>query len=131
MALGGAAVHSLPAASQLAAIAERFEELVSLATSSALVTDRFTGAAVLDRSQAAELGVVGVAGRASGLPFDARVAHPFTTPFDEDVEHATYDPEWANRYWRVLATVDAVMKEHRGRFRGKVRPSTSSGVRLT
>jgi Ni,Fe-hydrogenase III large subunit/Ni,Fe-hydrogenase III component G len=82
VALGGAAVHSLPAASQLAAIAERFEELVSLATSSALVTDRFTGAAVLDRSQAAELGVVGVAGRASGLPFDARVAHPFTTPFE-------------------------------------------------
>ena len=39
--------------------------------------DRFTGTAVLDRSHAAELGVLGVAGRASGLDFDARLAHPF------------------------------------------------------
>jgi hypothetical protein len=72
--------------------------------------------------------------RTAGVPTEISTSPsevPFTTPFDEDVEHATYDPDWANRYWRVLATVDAVMKEHRGRFRGKVRPSTSSGVRLT
>jgi Ni,Fe-hydrogenase III large subunit/Ni,Fe-hydrogenase III component G len=75
--LGGASVRSLPTAGRLAEIDERFEQLVDLATSSALVMDRFSGAAVLDRSHATELGVVGVAGRASGLDFDARVAHPF------------------------------------------------------
>ena len=64
---------------ELAEIGERFEQLVDLATSSALVMDRFTGAAVLDRAHAVELGVVGVAGRASGLGFDARLAHPSST----------------------------------------------------
>src|SRR5690606_6499473 len=27
-------------------------------------------------------------------------------PFDEDREHATYDPIWAERFWRTLAQVD-------------------------
>ena len=39
--------------------------------------ERFTGTAVLDEAHARDLGVVGVAGRASGLAFDARIAHPF------------------------------------------------------
>jgi hypothetical protein len=43
-------------------------------------------------------------------------------PFPEDVEHASYEPEFANRFWRVLVSVDAVMKEHRARFRGKTSP---------
>ena len=44
------------------------------------------------------------------------------TPYPEDVEHASYEPDWANRFWRVLVAVDTVMKEHRARFRGKVSP---------
>lgn len=44
------------------------------------------------------------------------------TPFPEDVEHASYDAEWANRFWRVLVTVDGVLKEHRARFLGKTFP---------
>jgi len=47
---------------------------------------------------------------------------PFRTPYPLDVEHHSYEPEWANRFWRVLVAVDAVMKEHRGKFRGKVSP---------
>jgi hypothetical protein len=47
---------------------------------------------------------------------------PFTTPYPLDIEHRTYEPEWANRYWRALVTIDAVMKEHRARYRGKVSP---------
>jgi hypothetical protein len=43
-------------------------------------------------------------------------------PFPEDTVHATYDPEWAHRWWRLLARIDLVLKEHRGRFRGKVSP---------
>jgi len=40
-------------------------------------------------------------------------------PFPEDTVHRSYDPEWANRFWRLLARVDLVLKEHRGRFRGR------------
>ena len=75
--LGGARVRRLPTATELAEIGQRFEELVELATSNALVMERFAGTAALDQSHARELGVIGVAGRASGLAFDARVAHPF------------------------------------------------------
>ena len=73
---GGARVTWLPPDAELVEVAERFEELISLVTSSALVMERFTGTAVLDEAHARDLGVVGIAGRASGLAFDARQAHP-------------------------------------------------------
>jgi Ni,Fe-hydrogenase III large subunit len=44
--------------------------------------ERFTGTATLDESHARDLGVVGVVGRASGLDFDARTAHPFLEQAD-------------------------------------------------
>jgi Ni,Fe-hydrogenase III large subunit/Ni,Fe-hydrogenase III component G len=87
--LGGARVRRLPAAGELSEIAERFDRLVELATSSASVMDRFAGAAVLHRTHALELGVVGVAARASGLDFDARVAHP-AAPGDEALRPAVH-----------------------------------------
>ncbi|HEV2012987.1 MAG TPA: DUF5996 family protein [Candidatus Dormibacteraeota bacterium] len=40
-------------------------------------------------------------------------------PFPEDRVHAAYDPEWAHRFWRLLARIDLVLKEHRGRFSGR------------
>ncbi len=80
--LGGARVRSLPTPGQLAEVRDRFEQLVGLATSSALVMDRFDGAAVLDRAHAVELGVVGPVGRASGLDFDTRIAHPAAPPVE-------------------------------------------------
>ena len=43
-------------------------------------------------------------------------------PFAEDAVHRTYEPEWANRFWRVLAQVDLVLKDHRSRFRGRTSP---------
>ncbi|WP_347156743.1 DUF5996 family protein [Pontibacter chitinilyticus] len=45
-----------------------------------------------------------------------------TVPFAEDHVHATYDAEWVNRYWRVLVSVDQVLKEFSGRFYGKTCP---------
>ena len=42
--------------------------------------------------------------------------------FDKDTVHASYDPAWALRFWRVLVHVDAVLKEFRGRFIGKASP---------
>jgi Ni,Fe-hydrogenase III large subunit/Ni,Fe-hydrogenase III component G len=74
---GGARVLRLPSAGELAEVGHRFEELVELASSNALVMERFTGTATLDHSHARDLGVVGVVARASGLAFDARTAHPF------------------------------------------------------
>ncbi|HUD18651.1 MAG TPA: NADH-quinone oxidoreductase subunit C, partial [Acidimicrobiales bacterium] len=74
---GGARLRRLPTMAELTEIGHRFEELVDLASSNALVMERFSGTAMLDTSHARDLGVVGVAGRASGLAFDARTAHPF------------------------------------------------------
>src|SRR6202020_425234 len=42
--------------------------------------------------------------------------------FDKDLEHASYDPEQAARFWRILLAVDTVFKEFRGRFIGKDSP---------
>ncbi len=43
-------------------------------------------------------------------------------PFDRDEKHAAYDPEYANRFWRVLLQVDRIFKEFRARFCGKCSP---------
>ena len=42
--------------------------------------------------------------------------------FDQDTVHASYDPEYVNRFWRILVSVDSVCKEFRGRFIGKASP---------
>jgi hypothetical protein len=49
----------------------------------------------------------------STLP--SEVSNPIRFP--EDRVHASYDPVYANRFWRILAQVDAVFKEHRAPFR--------------
>jgi len=79
---GGARVRRLPTTDEMAEVGQRFEELVELASSNALVMERFTGTAMLDESHARDLGVIGVVGRASGLVFDARAAHPFLGQLD-------------------------------------------------
>jgi Family of unknown function (DUF5996) len=43
-------------------------------------------------------------------------------PFDQDVQHASYDPEYANRFWRILLICDSILKEFRCRFLGKSSP---------
>lgn len=43
-------------------------------------------------------------------------------PFDQDEQHAAYDPEYANRFWRILAQTDTILKEFRGRYTGKCSP---------
>lgn len=47
---------------------------------------------------------------------------PDPVPFDEDRVHASYDPEYATRFWRVLMESDEVLKEFAGRFQGKQSP---------
>ena len=43
-------------------------------------------------------------------------------PFPDDREHASYDAERANRFWRVLVQSDRVLKAFRSRFIGKCSP---------
>jgi hypothetical protein len=43
-------------------------------------------------------------------------------PFDQDLDHRPYDPEYANRFWRVTAQTDRVFKIFRARFIGKCSP---------
>jgi len=47
---------------------------------------------------------------------------PNPIPFDEDHVHATYDPEAAQKFWRILLTVQCVFEEFRSRFVGKCSP---------
>lgn len=44
------------------------------------------------------------------------------TPFEKDEKHGSYDSEFANRFWRVLAESDRVFGEFRSRFIGKCSP---------
>ncbi len=43
-------------------------------------------------------------------------------PFDQDEIHRSYDPDAANRFWRVLAQSERVFQKFRGRFCGKCSP---------
>jgi Family of unknown function (DUF5996) len=43
-------------------------------------------------------------------------------PFEQDTTHAAYDPEYVNRFWRILVQVDRVCTLFRSRFLGKVSP---------
>jgi Family of unknown function (DUF5996) len=48
------------------------------------------------------------------------VAEPLL--FDQDYKHTAYDPEYAQRCWRILVQVDRVMTAFRSRFIGKSSP---------
>lgn len=43
-------------------------------------------------------------------------------PFEQDYKHAAYDPESAQRFWRILLQADRVMTAFRSRFIGKSSP---------
>ena len=47
---------------------------------------------------------------------------PDPIPFERDTVHAAYDPEYANRFWRILVTVDNILMEFRSHFLGKCSP---------
>lgn len=75
---GGARLRELPTAQELREIAADVADIVALALNHSVVHDRFAGTAILTAEQVADLGVVGYAARASGVPIDARRDHPFT-----------------------------------------------------
>lgn len=48
---------------------------------------------------------------------------PDPTPFEEDHKNASYDAEYANRFWRALLRADEVFTKFRSRFIGKCSPN--------
>ena len=53
-------------------------------------------------------------------PRPVEVASPI--PFDHDNTHCSYDPDYAQRFWRVLLQAWRVITVFRSRFQGKVSP---------
>lgn len=47
---------------------------------------------------------------------------PDPIPFPKDETHRAYDPEYANRFWRVLVQADRIFKRFRASFTGKCSP---------
>jgi hypothetical protein len=64
------------------------------------------------------LGRLGVQTRIHGAPNEV----PDAIPFAEDRVHRDYDPEYANRFWRVLLQADRVLGRFRAGFMGKCSP---------
>jgi Family of unknown function (DUF5996) len=53
-------------------------------------------------------------------PMPVEIPNPIR--FDKDTVHASYDRDYANRFWRALTSIDAALKEFRCRFIGKSSP---------
>lgn len=53
-------------------------------------------------------------------PKPVEVSDPI--PFTEDRQHASYDAEFAHRFWRILRRSDTLFKSFRARFLGKSSP---------
>ena len=47
---------------------------------------------------------------------------PDAVAFEQDQAHASYDPEYVNRFWRILIQVDRLLTSFRSQFLGKVSP---------
>jgi hypothetical protein len=47
---------------------------------------------------------------------------PNPVRFTSDTQHASYDPEYANRFWRILVSCENIFQEFRAGFIGKDSP---------
>jgi hypothetical protein len=66
----------------------------------------------------AEMAKLGVPVRIHRMPNE--IKDPIA--FDEDETHHEYDPEYANRFWRILVQADRVFRTFRASFTGKCSP---------
>ena len=64
------------------------------------------------------LAELGVPTKISEMPCEL----PDAIPFSQDTRHASYDPEYAQRFWRVLLQSEQVFRQFRADFVGKVSP---------
>jgi hypothetical protein len=119
----GLATRTLPHGDRSFAIAFDFiDHRLSIETSDG---DRWT--LILEPRSVAEFyRAVMATLREMGLPvriWPVPVEIPDPIPFEEDTVHHAYDPEAANRFWRVLLQVHRVFTESRTDFVGKASPS--------
>ena len=66
-------------------------------------------------------------GTLAGLGIDVAIREkpfgvPMTTPFPDDREHASYDRDAVERFWRILDWTDGVFEEFSGWYCGKTSP---------
>ena len=74
--------------------------------------------AVFDEQLHAALGRLGIDVEIRESPFGV----PMTTPFPDDREHAAYDRDAVERFWRILDWTDGVFEEFSGWYCGKTSP---------
>jgi hypothetical protein len=94
--------------------------LIILTSDGAFRTLRLAPRSVADfyRDLMATLHMLGIEPKIWSMPVEI----PAPAPFEKDTAHASYDPEYANRFWQILVSVDRVFKEFRGGFIGKCSP---------
>lgn len=64
------------------------------------------------------LKALGINARIRGVPVEVEIAIPFA----DDTQHASYDAEAVNRWWRIMVQCDRILKQFRGRYEGKASP---------
>ncbi len=64
------------------------------------------------------LGALGVTVPIHPVPVEL----PAPIPFADDHQHASYDAEYAHRFWRILVQVEQVFAQFSSRFIGKISP---------
>jgi uncharacterized protein DUF5996 len=74
--------------------------------------------AEFDEKVHATLGRLGIDVAIRETPFGV----PMTTPFPADREHAAYDRDAVERFWRILDWTDSVLEEFAGWYCGKTSP---------
>jgi hypothetical protein len=66
------------------------------------------------------LGELGIVVGIKPMPYD--LPGVSTEPFPSDYQHAEYDEEYVNRFWRILVQVSSIFQVFRGWFIGKSSP---------
>ncbi len=64
------------------------------------------------------LRLLGVSVRINPMPVELKAP----IRFDQDTQHATYDPDSAHRFWRVLVHADQLLQKFSSGFIGKISP---------
>ncbi len=122
--LGGVGVDLPPEKSRLVkgtidAVLDDFNRVVSLLRNDSSVMDRLRGTGAIGPNDAAEMGLLGVAARSSGLDIDTRRDHPYgayrsitIAPHYDTPRHITErEVEMANRRGDVLARFETRVEE--------------------
>ena len=68
------------------------------------------------------LSKLGIQVKIINKPYSLPDVNPITTSFDKITEHATYQKDYVERFWKILLWVHTVFTEFGGRFYGKTSP---------